>query len=251
MDPILNNNARLCICAGTNAAASQLDFSYAGQVTTAGMGSAASATAQARIVLFHGSGLLAFFTKVSNTNPAIQLDGGSSSQTLLIGVTTPTSTTQLYRLYVNGNAYINGGLALPATSNGTIACYSISTVVSKAFDICHPTKEGWRLRHRCPESDKARLFYEYTLECQPGLNTMQLPDWHAPMNQECRVYCAPFRHFGAAWGEVVGSELQVTANAPGAFHVYLTGVRCDAPAVEEWDRYGVEYPEASPRESGP
>ena len=126
------------------------------------MGSATTNTAQARIVLFHGSGRLAFYTKQSSSDPAMMVDGGTSNQTLLVGVTTVTTTQQLYRLYVNGNTYINGGLALPATSNGTIACYSISTVVSKAFDTVHPTKEGWRLRHRCPESDKARLFYEYT-----------------------------------------------------------------------------------------
>jgi len=250
MDPITNNNARLCICAGASNAASQLDFSFAGQVTTAAMGSASgTTTAQARIALFHTSGLLSFFTKQSG-NPVMTLDGSTTNQTVLINTSTSTAT-QPYRLVVTGSTYLNGSLTLPSTSGGTIACYSISTVVSKAFDVCHPTREGWRLRHRCPESDKARLFYEYTLECQLGLNTMQLPDWHQAMNSECRVYCAPFRHFGAAWGEVVGDELQITTNAPGAFHVYLTGVRCDAPAVEEWDRYGVEYPDASPGESAP
>ena len=42
---------------------------------------------------------------------------------------------------------------------------------------------------------------------------------------------------------MVGVQLQVTCNAPGAFWVYVTGVRCDAPVQEEWDRLGVEYPD--------
>ena len=178
------------------------------------------------------------------------VDGGYMNNTLLVN-TAASATTNPYRLYVTGNTYLNGGLALPATTSGTIACYSVSTVVNKAFDIVHPTREGWRLRHRCPESDKARLFYEYTLECQLGLNTMQLPDWHASMNEECRVYCSPFRHFGAAWGEVVGDELRITTNGPGAFHVYLTGVRCDEPVKEEWARYGAEYEDPAHQASPP
>ena len=179
------------------------------------------------------------------------LDGSTTNQTVLIGATSTTNVTTNYRLYVSGNTYLNGGLAMPATSGGTIACYSISTVVGKAFDIPHPTREGMRLRHRCVESDKARLFYEFTLECQLGLNTLQLPEWHSSINEECRVYCAPFRHFGAAWGEVVGSELQITANGPGAFHIYLTGVRCDEPVKEEWARYGCEYEDPAHQASPP
>ena len=138
---------------------------------------------------------------------------------------------------------MNGNLNLPNTggAQGTITCYTIATAVSKAFDIPHPTREGWRLRHRCVESDKARLFYEYTVDCTLGLNVQQLPEWHDAINDECRVYCSPYRHFGQAWGEVVGRELQITANAAGAFHVYLTGIRCDAPVMEEFATYGVEY----------
>jgi hypothetical protein len=188
---------------------------------------------------------LAFFTKqyaAGNTIPAMTIDGSTTNQTILINSNSSGATTP-YRLYVTGNAYINGGLSMPQNATGTISCYTVNTVVSKAFDIVHPTREGHRLRHRCVESDRSRLFYEYTMECQLGLNSLQLPDWFTAINADCRVYCSPVRHFGAAWGEVVSDQLQVTCNAPGTFWVYVTGVRCDAPVIEEWERLGVEYPD--------
>jgi hypothetical protein len=42
------------------------------------------------------------------------------------------------------------------------------------------------------------------MECELGLNSLQLPDWFTAINADCRVYCSPVRHFGSAWGEVVG-----------------------------------------------
>lgn len=224
MDSTTNTTAKVSICAGSSSALSLLDFSYTGQASTGNPGSNTQGSCKGRISVSMNTGLMAFYTQQTSS-----------------AASTP------YRLYVTGNSYLNGSLTLPSTTSGTIGCYSISTPQGKAFDIPHPTREGWRLRHRCAESDRCRLFYEYTLECQLGLNTVRLPEWHASMNEECRVYCSPFRHFGAAWGEVVGDELRITTNAPGAFHVYLTGVRCDEPVKEEWARHGVEY-EASPPE---
>jgi hypothetical protein len=92
------------------------------------------------------------------------------------------------------------------------------------------------------ESDKARLYYEFTLDCSEGVNAQELPHWFDAMNAECRVYCSPVRHFGAAWGEVVNGELQVTVNSPGPFNVLVTGVRSDQAALDEFASFGVEYP---------
>ena len=111
----------------------------------------------------------------------------------------------------------------------------------KNFDIPHPSKPGWRLCHRCVESDVSRLHYEFTLECQEGLNSRALPDWHGALNSDYRVYCSPVGHFGRAWGQVVNGELQITAEAAGQFNVLLTGTRSDPAAVSELAEYGVEY----------
>jgi hypothetical protein len=112
---------------------------------------------------------------------------------------------------------------------------------TKNFDVPHPSKPGWRLRHRCVESDVSRLHYEFTLECQEGLNSQALPDWHGALNSHCRVYCSPVGHFGRAWGQVVNGELQLTAESPGQFNVLLTGTRSDPAAISELAEYGVEY----------
>ena len=55
--------------------------------------------------------------------------------------------------------------------------------------------------------------------CEAGLNSLQLPEWFTAINSDCRAYCSLVRHFGAAWGEVVADQLQVTCNAPGTFWV--------------------------------
>ncbi len=111
----------------------------------------------------------------------------------------------------------------------------------KTFDIPHPTKENQRLRHRCIESPEARLLHEFQVECLEGPNCIDLPAYVAPLNTACRVYVSTFRHFGAAWGEVLGAQLCVTANAPGAYNVLSLGTRNDQAARDEFDEYGVEY----------
>jgi hypothetical protein len=154
-------------------------------------------------------------------------DGSTANNTLIVGTTSSAGTTP-YRLYVNGNSYFAGN----TTATGT-----------KTFDIVHPTKAGYRLRHRCIESPQARLMYEYTLTAVEGLNVLALPEWFSSLNSECTCYCSPARHFGQAWAEVVGAELQVTANCAGAFNVMVLGTRSDQVAVDEWAKYGVEYPD--------
>ena len=93
------------------------------------------------------------------------------------------------------------------------------------------------------ESDQARLYYERTMELTEGLNSTRLPRWFGVLNGDCRVYCNARRHFGLAWGEVVGDDLEVTCDAAGAYNVLLTGVRSDRHAVEEYILFGVEYPD--------
>jgi hypothetical protein len=133
------------------------------------------------------------------------------------------------------------GTAL-AVQGGNFTCSG-----TKTFDINHPTKAGFRLRHRCIESPKARLLYEYTVEAQEGLNTTPLPTWLTTLNTEFAVHCSPFRHFDVAWGEVVDGSLQITASAAGTFLVLLLGTRSDKAAAGEWQEFGVEYPDPNPQ----
>ena len=60
---------------------------------------------------------------------------------------------------------------------GFIGCGSLTSQEPNNFDIVHPTKEGYRLRHRCLEGPLAYLYYPYQYECVVGLNTFDLPDF--------------------------------------------------------------------------
>jgi hypothetical protein len=197
-----------------------------------------------------------------------RVDCTTANRTFLIGATaTPASTA--YKLYVNGNQGINGTLTVngTGTSNiptinsvtvttgtlntsalnvtGLLSLASIATSVVKAFDIVHPLKPGYRLRHRCNESPEPRLNYEFTLTCKTGLNTFDMPDYFEAMNKDVRVYCSAARSFGQAWGETQGNLLHVTCSQDGDYYVMVVGTRNDKDAQEEMDTYGVEYPEPS------
>jgi hypothetical protein len=169
----------------------------------------------------------------------VYIDGGTSASTPLqvrgTGSGTALSVT-------SGNITCN----TPGINSGVVTCLTLSSA-NKTFDIPHPTKAGLRLRHRCSESDKARLYYEFTLDYREGLNARELPEWFDAMNAEPRVYCSPVRHFGQAWGEVVAGQLQVTASCPGEFNVMVTGVRNDPAAIDEWEHFGVEHSYVAPQ----
>ena len=53
-------------------------------------------------------------------------------------------------LSVNSN--INAGLDIKAQGEVTSRCGTHILSAKKNFDIPHPSKEGWRLRHTCPEA---------------------------------------------------------------------------------------------------
>ena len=93
---------------------------------------------------------------------------------------------------MNGNSYFNG----TTSASGT-----------KTFDISHPIKEGYRLRHRCLEGHQAYLMYQYQEHCNVGENSFELPDYFSAMNTDVKVYVSPFKHFGSAWGETVENTL--------------------------------------------
>ena len=92
-----------------------------------------------------------------------------ANQTVLIGTTTSQPT---YKLNVNGNSYFNG------------TTYASGT---KTFDIPHPIKEGYRLRHRCAEGPQAYLMYQYQETCSVGENSFDLPDYFSAMNTDVKV----------------------------------------------------------------
>ena len=69
----------------------------------------------------------------------------------------------------SGNINISGTVSASEVTAGGITLTS-----RKAFDIPHPTKEGYRLRHICVEGPEAGVYYRGRLS---GSDTIELPDY--------------------------------------------------------------------------
>ena len=146
------------------------------------------------------------------------------------------------RMYLRVN-----DLPLLQIQAGGVYCHSQLVALSnftcngtKAFDIPHPTMVGHRLRHRCIESDRAINVYRHKLTCFSGKNTFPLPVWWV-INTEAMAWVSPYRHRGQGWADVEDNNLIVDASRAGVYLVWLTGIRSDSMATEEFEQYGVEY----------
>ena len=68
-----------------------------------------------------------------------------------------------------GNINISGTVTASEVTAGGVTLTS-----RKAFDISHPNKEGWRLRHICLEGPESAVYYRGRLK---DSNVIQLPDY--------------------------------------------------------------------------
>ena len=115
-------------------------------------------------------------------------------------------------------------------------------LVRKNFDIKHPFKEGYRLRHRCMEAPLAYLFYHYQYDCKVGYNEFPMPDYFV-MNTDVLVYVSPYEHFGAAFGKTDKNKLIVKCSIEGTYNIQVIGTRNDQVIQDDHAKFGVEYPE--------
>ena len=68
------------------------------------------------------------------------------------------------------------------TLNGTFQIATKALAKAKNFDVPHPTKEGWRLRHTCPEGPTNDVYIRGKLN---GKNIIELPEyWRGLVNPE-------------------------------------------------------------------
>ena len=161
----------------------------------------------------------------------------------------------MFRL-VSGHSYLKGNETLAGTlivsggsitgptsitTSGTVTCYQVASTITKQIDIAHPTKEGYRLRHRCIEGPLGYLYYPYQYECVVGLNTFALPDYFTAMNSNVLVYVSPFKHFGIGWGETIYNTLNIYCNADGFYNIQVVGTRSDPVVLEDYASNPVEY----------
>lgn len=77
---------------------------------------------------------------------------------------------------INFGAMVSlAGFYAPVVYAGTfIGNGSLLTGINKSFDIKHPNKEGWRLRHVCLEGPESAVFYRGRLT---NSNVIELPDY--------------------------------------------------------------------------
>jgi hypothetical protein len=81
--------------------------------------------------------------------------------------------------YYHSNAQIDDFQVNAALTAGTVTAIEVTasgkTLTSrKPFDIPHPTKEGWRLRHVCLEGPESGVYYRGRLT---NSNVIELPEY--------------------------------------------------------------------------
>ena len=86
------------------------------------------------------------------------------------------ATAQIDSLKVN-TSVIGAGLINitgPITSASEVTAAGITLTTRKPFDIPHPTKKGYRLRHVCLEGPESGVYYRGRLT---GKNVIELPEY--------------------------------------------------------------------------
>jgi hypothetical protein len=76
--------------------------------------------------------------------------------------------------YVHGNAQIDNLLVNGLVFASQVAASGITLTSRKPFDIPHPTKDGWRLRHVCLEGPESGVYYRGRLT---NSNVIELPEY--------------------------------------------------------------------------
>jgi|GEM_PF-7041462 len=120
---------------------------------------------------------------------------------------------------------------------------SLSVTGTKNFEIPHPhpdKKYTHMLRHAAVEAPTAgENLYRFTAKATTDGETViiPLPDYFPYLNKNVDVYASPFKHFGGAYGEVIGDKLHVTCEKAGAYKILVIGTRQDEN-VQNWDILG-------------
>ena len=104
-----------------------------------------------------------------------------AGQTLLNGITDiKAATTITGAVKVTGAITTEGVITQTGAVNvtGTVTATTFQGTINvqpwKSFDIRHPNKEGWRLRHVCVEGPEAAIYIRGKLETD---NKIKLPDY--------------------------------------------------------------------------
>ena len=74
----------------------------------------------------------------------------------------------------HGNARIDNLQGITVTASSQVTASGVTLTSRKPFDIPHPSKKGWRLRHVCLEGPESGVYYRGRLKDN---NIIELPDY--------------------------------------------------------------------------
>jgi hypothetical protein len=147
----------------------------------------------------------------------------------------------------NGFKTIHG----PLSVSGSVAAVKYFGDISacsgkKDFDIPHPTKEGWRLRHVCIEGPTADVYVRGKLI---DSNIIQLPEyWRNLVDPDSiTINITPFGSYQELFVEKIewGSKIIIKNNAGSSINCYYTvsGERIDVEKnIPEYEGTYEDYP---------
>jgi len=121
-------------------------------------------------------------------------------------------------LTVNASQIINGSLVVNGSTNinGMLTFSSSIVGTTKEFDIPHPTKQNYRLKHGCLEGPEYSVFYRGRLIDN---NLIELPDyWKGLINPETiTVNLTPHSFYQELYVKSIewGTKLHIVNNAGG------------------------------------
>ena len=118
-------------------------------------------------------------------------------------------------------------VAAPVTNiAGSLILTGVGDVASaiqskKSFDIPHPTKEGWRLRHICLEGPSAEVYVRGVLK---NSNTIELPDyWKGLVDPESiTVNLTPIGTYQELYYEIGGWASTIKVMNSGGGHIHCS-----------------------------
>lgn len=140
-----------------------------------------------------------------------------------------------------------GSINSPLYTGGSMVGVNISACSGKKdFDIPHPKKDGWRLRHVCIEGPTADVYVRGKLK---GTNVIKLPDyWEGLVDLESiDVSLTPMGHYQELFVESInwGKNIIVKNNSGGAIDCsyVVYGERIDTSKnIPEYEGEYKDYP---------
>ena len=173
-----------------------------------------------------------FFNGIVTINAATNITGA-------VAVTGATAIT--------GAVTITGAVSVAGNVSATSFTGTINVQPWKSFDIRHPNKEGWRLRHVCVEGPEAAVYIRGKLV---GNDIIKLPEyWKGLVDYESiTVDLTPFDHpdgslYVRGWNEdgiLIGSSVYGTENISTYYTV--TAARSGSLVVEYEGESVDDYP---------